>query len=249
MNKLLLFLCIFLVSVEAFASAPTRPNSYVSGTVIDPVAVTQNETTIYTYLQAGVDTYSPLSITNASISNTAGITYAKLNLGGGLLPSDFNTTTTTSIYQFENVTVPSTGTINYGTNHIGDILVDNGTTFTRLVEGAIGTVLVSQGSGSTAPIYSFPSGQLGAWTSKAENTIFQATTDGFVTADVNSGSNYTVKGFTDGSNPPTTQRQTETQVGTNPTAIAFPVKKGDFYEVTASAALSVSRIFFISIGS
>lgn len=248
--KRILFFIFMLFPIISFASAPSRTNNYVSGTVIDPVAVTQNETTLYSYLQTGVDTYSPLSITTASISTTAGITYGKLNLSNGLLPGDFNTTTTTSIYQFENVLVPSTGTINYGTNHIGDILVDNGSYFVRLQQGAIGTVLTSQGNGATAPIYSFPSGQLGSYVTKATGTVFQATTDGFVSFYGTSAGSWDVSGLSDGSNPPTTKRQETNPGATTPGSWFMMVRKNDFYEIVLTGtALSSSTITFSSLGS
>lgn len=123
MKKLLLFsiLCVFFIN-NAYASAPTRPNLYVAGTTIDPVAVTLNETTLYSYLQSGVDTFAAGSISNVSISNTAGILSSKLNLS--------------------NIT----GVFNIGTPNQGDIFYDNGTQFTRLTPGTTGQVLVTQGA-------------------------------------------------------------------------------------------------------
>ena len=56
-----------LFAVVCIAAAPSRDNSYVAGTVIDPVKVTANEDAIFTYLQGGVDTYKTGSVTSAGI--------------------------------------------------------------------------------------------------------------------------------------------------------------------------------------
>ncbi len=150
MRKLLLFLCMVLITGQAFAAAPTRANSYVSGTVIDPTAVTGNEVPLYTYLQAGVDTYAAGSITNSAINATAGITYSKLNLGGGILPGDVNTSATTNIYTFGSVAIPNTLTLN--TTIPGGVLFDNGTNISKLAPGSIGQLLITKGAGAN-PIW------------------------------------------------------------------------------------------------
>lgn len=88
MRKIYLVLLSFLIVGNALASAPNRPNLYISGAVIDPVAVTANETTLYSYLQTGVDTYAPGSISNGAISPTAAIPYSKLNLQMSIVDAD-----------------------------------------------------------------------------------------------------------------------------------------------------------------
>lgn len=138
MKKLLLFLILLSVSGLSWAAAPTRSFTYTSGQVIDPTAVTTNEVSLYTYLQAGVDTYAASSISNAAISPSAGITYGKLNLSGGILPGDINTSTTTSIYQFENLTVPFLSTFT------GNLTLQ-GAISTNSTVGTSGQVLTSQG--------------------------------------------------------------------------------------------------------
>lgn len=147
MKKILLSLLIFLLlTINCFASAPTRPNSYVSGTTIDPVAVTLNETTLYSYLQSGVDTFATGSIANSSISNTAGITYGKLNLSGGIVPGDFNTSLTASVYQLENLLIPGGGTFNLGSAVNGNTLYNNGTSYVNVAVGTQGQAWVSNGT-------------------------------------------------------------------------------------------------------
>lgn len=76
----------FMLVICCLGAAPSRSNTYVAGTVISPTNVTANEDTIYTYLQAGVDTYAPLSIGTASIAANA-ITSAKI-LDGTITTAD-----------------------------------------------------------------------------------------------------------------------------------------------------------------
>lgn len=152
------YLCLFFLLVScgtSFAVTCNTPSSsypYVSGQVINPTAVQTNENNMYTYLQQGVCNYLAGSITQAAISSTAGILYSQLNLSGGVLPGDINTSTTTNIYTFgeinvpNNLTIASTGTFNYGTENQGDILYDNGTNFIRLPIGTQGQTLQATGS-------------------------------------------------------------------------------------------------------
>ena len=185
MKRIILFLIALTICTVSWASAPSRQYNYVAGQVIDPVAVTGNEVPLYTYLQSGVDTYKAGSITAASISATAGIVYSQLNLGGGILPTDINTSVTASIYQFENLTVPLATTLS-GNTIIGGTIKIGGTT------GTLGQTIVSQGGSN--PIWGYPSGMLGAPVTKSIGTpgspnVYQAATDGIVMAAIyfNSG--------------------------------------------------------------
>lgn len=139
-----LLLCCFLISINSFAAAPTRPNTYTSGTVISSVDVTGNEVPLYSYLQAGVDTYRPGSITQAAISSTAGILYSQLNLAGQLMPADINTSNGALIFIFPNLLVNTN--FNVGAAITGNILYNNGTTYTPLAIGTQGQTLVSTGT-------------------------------------------------------------------------------------------------------
>lgn len=144
MKKLLLVLMSICICGVALASPPNRPNIYTQNTIIDPVAVTGNEVPLYTYLQSGVDTYKAGSITEAAISPTAGIVYGQLNLNGGILPTDISQTIG-NIYTFQNIIVPSTGTISgNGTIPIGGIILWSGSvasipTGWHLCDGTTGT--------------------------------------------------------------------------------------------------------------
>jgi hypothetical protein len=78
MKKLIILLTLLLIPVIAWSAPPTRTQVYVSGAVIDPAKVTENEDNIYTYLQGGVDTYKDDSIVNADLSSTLALPDSKL---------------------------------------------------------------------------------------------------------------------------------------------------------------------------
>ena len=78
--------------------------------------------------------------------------------------------------------------------------------------------------------------KLGDWESKSIGTSYLASTDGVVTAYAEAGS--TCNGYTDSSNPPTTQRQKSGDAA-SPDSISFPVKTGDYYKVVANVAATV----------
>lgn len=72
---------------------------------------------------------------------------------------------------------------------------------------------------------------LGAWANKTKDTVYQATSDGFVLAD--GGTDVNISGLTDGSNPPTTERAhaySGNVMGTQ--GLTMPVRKGDYWKVT-----------------
>jgi hypothetical protein len=252
MKYFLLFLFILLNNNvwAVTCSPPTSTYTYISGTTIQPNQVQTNENNLYSYVQSGVCNYQPGSISQSAISSTAGILYTQLNLSGGILPSDFNTTTTTSIYQLENVLIPNGGTFNYGTNHAGDLLVDNGSQFVRLPDvSPVGKALISKGS-TTTPIYGFPSGQLGAWQNPTGNTVYQASTDLIVTGQGGSAGTNSISGLTDSNSTPSTIRvnqETFSASGAD-VGITFPVRKGDYWEV-ASSSLNSTTVYAIAIGS
>ena len=76
MKKYLILLLVpFLI-----AAAPSRDNSYTTGSLIKAADVTANEDAIFNYLQLGVDTYADASIANADVSASANIQSNKLNL-------------------------------------------------------------------------------------------------------------------------------------------------------------------------
>lgn len=88
MKKIVLAVLFLAMPNLVFASAPTRAYTYVANTTIDPNQNNTNENALYSYLQAGVDTYSSGSITGDAISASAAIPYSKLNLLSSLKSTD-----------------------------------------------------------------------------------------------------------------------------------------------------------------
>lgn len=67
MKKTILFIfSLFLVNT-ILAAPPTRTDTYVSGTTIEPAEVTRNEDAIFNYLQSGVDTLATNSVFSSNI--------------------------------------------------------------------------------------------------------------------------------------------------------------------------------------
>jgi len=81
----------------------------------------------------------------------------------------------------------------------------------------------------------------GAWASKSNNTIYQADTDGFVTAF--STSNGTVSGITDSNSSPSTVRVSSSEPSIAYGSICFPVKKDDYWKTTGAAT-----VYWIPLG-
>lgn len=249
--KKILFAFFILIGFygTGHCSAPSSSFTYVSGTTIQPSQVQTNENNIYSYLQSGVDTYRAGSINSVAISSTAGILYSQLNLSGGILPGDFNITTTTSIYQLENLTVPYNFEI--GTPHVGDVFYDNGSSLKRVVGGVTGTVLTSQGN-ATAPIYTQVTANgatalLGAWTSpscSSGGTAHQAATDGMFTGVVVADKIFC---YTDSASSPSVLRTAAPGVAGMSSGCSSFVKKNDYYMVTTGSVGCTG--YFIPLGS
>lgn len=87
-----------LFATNLWAVPPSSSFTYLTGSIISPSEVQQNETNLYNYLSTGVDTYADSTIVsaditdgtivNADISGSAAITYGKLSLGSSLLTGD-----------------------------------------------------------------------------------------------------------------------------------------------------------------
>ena len=95
--KKLFIIFLLLFTCNAYAAAPTRVYTYTSGETISSTEVTQNEDSVFNYLQAGVDTYADGTIINADIKSTANIQSDKLNLTSMAQNLKLNTG-----YSFEN---------------------------------------------------------------------------------------------------------------------------------------------------
>jgi len=72
MKRLLWILPLFLLG-----AAPSRTQTYVSGEVIDPADVTENEDNIFSYLQAGADTIRANAVESGDLQD-ASVTAAKI---------------------------------------------------------------------------------------------------------------------------------------------------------------------------
>lgn len=73
------------------ATPPTRQYNYNPNATIDPNQNNTNENALYTYVQTGVDTYAPGSISAASINANAAISYSQLSLTASIKQSDIAT--------------------------------------------------------------------------------------------------------------------------------------------------------------
>lgn len=76
--------------------------------------------------------------------------------------------------------------------------------------------------------------RLGDWVAKSNNTVYQASTDGFVVGYASGASDSAV--YTDASNPPTTLRS-YIDDDTYSSGFCVPVKKNDYYKATNTSAL------------
>lgn len=109
-----IILILLLLTVNVYAAAPQRQNTYVPNSAITAADVTSNENVIFNYLQAGVDTYADNSIFNADVASNANIQSDKLNLtsiaqnitNSGTFANTGNATVTGTL------TVSSTATVN-----------------------------------------------------------------------------------------------------------------------------------------
>jgi hypothetical protein len=92
------------------------------------------------------------------------------------------------------------------------------------------------------------SGLFGSWSSCNASQIYQATTDGIVMVGGHTGATFTLHIFTDGSTPPTTERA---QIGGQYTlTLTCPVKKGDYWEATATGNdPHVDWVYWLPLGS
>ena len=88
----------------------------------------------------------------------------------------------------------------------------------------------------------------GSWQTMANNTVYQASTDGFVMGNgYNQRSNIPVTIYTDANNPPTTIRArggTWAEYGDGYSFAMSPVKKGDYWKVTNAT----TSVYWLPLG-
>jgi len=111
MKKILLTLLISLALIcSANAAPPSRANTYVSDTVIDPADVTANEDAIFNYLTTGVDTLTTNAVDSSGEIADGIILNADINTSAAILGSKITPT-------FAADTSPSSdGTYDLGTS-------------------------------------------------------------------------------------------------------------------------------------
>ncbi len=85
------------------------------------------------------------------------------------------------------------------------------------------------GANTSAPTP--PTRALGAWLARTNNTVYLAATDGFICGFGTSPGGSSVAMLTDGSTPPTTQRNVNGST-TSATGACSPVKAGDYWKAT-----------------
>jgi hypothetical protein len=87
----------------------------------------------------------------------------------------------------------------------------------------------------------YPKTTFGEFTAKSVNTTYRASNDGFVIGYFTGGDGSYVKGYTDTSSDPTTIRFWIDMADSNTRGLEFimPVKKGNYWKLTASVSTSV----------
>jgi hypothetical protein len=134
MKKITLQILLYLLlGVNVFASPPSRTQTYTPGEVISSSEVTENEDNIYNYLQAGVDTFADLTISNSDISSSANIQSDKLNL--------------TSIAQAMLINSSGSLEVDGAANFDGAVDFDGSVTFAGTTIADLGTVTTGIVSG------------------------------------------------------------------------------------------------------
>lgn len=93
----------------------------------------------------------------------------------------------------------------------------------------------------------------GSWVSRSVNTVYQAATDGFVTARFTGATSGHIEGYTDGNNPPTIMRlatrfhRIASDSGyLQAASITLPVRKGDYWKIVSG---STTIVYWVSTGS
>jgi len=106
---------------------------------------------------------------------------------------------------------------------------------------------------SARNMLTFGFGIVGTPVAKTIGTVYQAGTDGFVTATAysNAGGATSIQGYTDSANPPTTIVQANSEsVSQYRGSVSFMVRKGEYYKANLSAGGDSGQImFFTPIGA
>lgn len=257
MKKIFLGLILSLCLISQVYCADQWDKNELAGTInasdIDYYNLANNEATdrlLYTYRQGCALVYASAS----TITVNSGA-LALPNLTGSVVRWRRNTSNTTVAWS--NI---DTGTeANSTTYYIYGVADTDATTFTCVIStnsSAPTGVTYYRRLGS---FYNDASGnitqitndnditELGSWVSKSADTVYQALTDGMVVGwgQRPSGAGVNFYGYSDSSNPPTTQRIygfADASGGTELSGlpIFMPVKKGDYYKITAGTGATIT---------
>jgi len=93
------------------------------------------------------------------------------------------------------------------------------------------------------------SSALGTWTSRTNDTAYEATADGFACGFVSQGGGNETIAYSDASNPPTTIRMHNSSQGdgNDMSGVCIPVKKGNYYKITGVDG--TATVYWIPLGS
>lgn len=161
-------LAILLITTNAYASPPTRQNTYTTGSTISATNVTANEDAIYNYLQGGVDTIADNSIVNADVSSAANIQSDKVNLTSvaqnisntGTLTNTGNVTITgtVTVSGVTYATLPAGVMMAWGTNTApnGWLLCDGSAVSRTTYSGLFSVIGTTYGSGDGSTTFNVP---------------------------------------------------------------------------------------------
>ena len=235
----ILYTILFLAS-PSWASPPTRQFTYTPGSVITASENLANEDAIFNYLQAGIDTYSPLSLENADISASANIQSDKLNLtsiaqnvgitSGGSFDNNGTTNldgalTVTTSASFSGATISNLGTVTTGV--VTAIRINAGS-----IDASIGDVTAKPGRFTSLRGSTFNLG-----TTNQGDVLYDNGTS--ITRLVPGTSGYFLKTQGAGANPIWAQNQQYFELISTTSGVTF---SGD---PTSSITIEASKTYFV----
>lgn len=225
----------------------TIPYSFTNGATIYAAEHNSNFTTIYNEFNGNID--------NANIKSTAAIVDTKLNqittagkVSGAALTALASTPTSAG---YLPIACGGLGTGMAGVTSGSMLYFSAVGTISAFASGTSGKYLMTTGA-SSSPIWntiSITSGTIfGTWSASVTGTVYQAATDGFVTAyteSISAGNNDVI-GYADATTAPSIVRIKSVCTNAGESAsISFPVKKNDYWKVDSGAANGTVTVFWL----